>query len=1003
MNHTNFTNANSTLLQSKQHWKTLQQTLLTNTYILLSILLIFGFAHTRNPFTYHLRYINGLAVGLIPPSKSCFKWIHHTITITNDQIFRHSGLDGLALVMLIELCLQLFVVFMILNVSILLLSFKKLSMINICYGSNLLWGHFTMATLMVFSVMGLVHHHWQQFSIYRRRYLIELRDAATPKPDDRSTSTISVLALHGRTVCVSGIPKWMNQANDPDKELHDFFERLFPGKVDSAILARDPTNELTTLMKERDSIRARYEVAVAQKRVCLDEEKPEPVYKAPISLSALKDKLPIGGKKTNAEEQEQENKEENKQEQENKEVTKKEEKEQHSTKEVTMTQGILKEMDQVEEKLNQMHKNISEFTTYEENTGYVVFLTAVGRSMAVQTLLTTPWEKLVDNGMSKFRTAPELTVKCAPEPRDIVHDNVGANTYRKYTLCLNISPRVVVMRCLSFLLLLFWAIPVALITALTQLDTLERYLPFIKLLTQFPVVRNFLSGFLPTVVLVQFMANLPSIFAYMAKLEGTQSFTEIDASATSRYVWFQIINVLFVSALTGGVLQSIESIASNPASLINLLGTAIPGTYMFFASYLMLMGFGVYPLELVRLKDLICKKHWHMKKAKSKRQWDIATAPPEITGGYAKQYGYIMLAFAITLEFATVAPMVICFGVLFFSFSYLILRHHIYYLYSTRYEGMGKIWPWLMFTIAMITIICQITLIGIFYGRKAELQALLTWPLVFLVLVFYFVEEKKHSATFNTLSMQELTKSENLLTKRLEVIVTSHSYAWLVGHAVPRDEDLVQGIPVRMPAAQIYLHPDILRRRLGKMVVVTEKEEKEEALQMKTDTALHKAVPIAYYNDVLPMAQKQDVQIFGQTFREDGGGKRRMTTANSFIQKINKNKQKQTPAISVQIESAAAPSALTVCIHQDDEENTASDTGEEENAVETVEMVELGASKQSGGGSKHNVVGQEEEEEEEVMGGWMLWLGGIVLAVGFIVAILSYSDELLELSEGSTC
>ena len=151
-------------------------------------------------------------------------------------------------------------------------------------------------------------------------------------------------------------------------------------------------------------------------------------------------------------------------------------------------------MDQVEEKLNQMHKNISEFTTYEENTGYVVFLTAVGRSMAVQTLLTTPWEKLVDNGMSKFRTAPELTVKCAPEPRDIVHDNVGANTYRKYTLCLNISPRVVVMRCLSFLLLLFWAIPVALITALTQLDTLERYLPFIKLLTQFPVVRNFLSG-----------------------------------------------------------------------------------------------------------------------------------------------------------------------------------------------------------------------------------------------------------------------------------------------------------------------------------------------------------------------------------------------------------------------------------------------------------------------------------------------------------------------------
>ena len=129
-----------------------------------------------------------------------------------------------------------------------------------------------------------------------------------------------------------------------------------------------------------------------------------------------------------------------------------------------------------------------------------------------------------------------------------------------------------------FLLLLFWAIPVALITALTQLDTLEMYLPFIKPVTSIGVIRSFLSGFLPTVALVQFMANLPKIFAYMAKLEGTQSWTEIDASATARYVWFQIINVLFISALTGDILARISSIISQPGSLINLLGTAIPGT-----------------------------------------------------------------------------------------------------------------------------------------------------------------------------------------------------------------------------------------------------------------------------------------------------------------------------------------------------------------------------------------------------------------------------------------
>jgi calcium permeable stress-gated cation channel len=359
---------------------------------------------------------------------------------------------------------------------------------------------------------------------------------------------------------------------------------------------------------------------------------------------------------------------------------------------------------------------------------------------------------------------------------------------------------------------------VALITALTQLDTIETYLPFIKSLTSVPVIRSFLSGFLPTVALVQFMANLPKIFAYMAKLEGIQSWSEIDASAASRYVWFQIINVLFVSALTGDIIQRIGSIISQPASLINLLGTAIPGTYMFFASYLMLMAFAVYPLELARLSDLFCKK-FKMKRAQTKKLWDKTSAAPLITGGYAKQYGYIMLAFAITLEFATVAPLLLPFGVLFFGFCYVILRHHIYYVYDTEYEGMGKIFPWLMFTICLITVICQITLMGIFYGRKSPIQATLTWPLIFLVLIFYYVQEKKHSATFNTLSMQELKKSEDISCKKLEVKVTSRSYAWLISNTVPNDYDLNRGIAIEIPAAQIYLNPVILQHRLGKSFI----------------------------------------------------------------------------------------------------------------------------------------------------------------------------------------
>lgn len=698
---------------------------------------------------------------MVPPDTSFLTWIRHTLMITNDHIFRHAGLDGLAIVMLIELCLHLFIFFMILNVSILMFGFQKASMNTICYGSNLLWGHWTMATLMVFAIMWLVHHQWIAFSAYRRRYLIQLRDAATPKRLDKTVSTISALAIHGRTVVVQGLPTWLNKADDPDAELYQLFERLFPGQVDSAVVARNPSKKLKTLMQERDAIRTRYEIALAAKRTCLEVGKEEASYVPPLSLTemknkatalknkaaALKDKIPVpgtgGGGSGSRESQE-------------------------STSEspldtptptpspavLTMTTGIQQELCEKEQELSEIDTKILSFDVYEESTGYVVFLTAVGRSLAVQTVLTTPWEETVEDGVTKFRTAPKLNVKPAPEPRDIVHDNIGANHFKQYT-CGSISPRVVVMRALSFLLLLFWAIPVAVITALTQLDTLEMYMPFIKPVTSIGIIRSFLSGFLPTVALVQFMANLPKIFAYMAKLEGAQSWTDIDASATARYVWFQIINVLFVSALTGDILARISSIISQPNSLINLLGTAIPGTYLFFTSYIMLMAFAVYPLELVRVGDLLLKKI-KMKRTKTKRQWEAASAAPLITGGYAKQYGYIMLAFAITLEFATVAPLLLPFGVLFFGLCYLILRHNIYYVYGTQYEGMGKIWPWLMWTIILITIICQITLIGIFYGRKSPMQALFTWPLIFLVLIFYIIEQRKHTGIYTCSSNEML-------------------------------------------------------------------------------------------------------------------------------------------------------------------------------------------------------------------------------------------------------
>ena len=162
-------------------------------------------------------------------------------------------------------------------------------------------------------------------------------------------------------------------------------------------------------------------------------------------------------------------------------------------------------------------------------------------------------------------------------------------------------------------------------------------------------------------------------------------YSDIEASTTSRYVGFQIINVLFVSAFAGGMAETIDTIIKHPGAVVDVLGSAIPDTYFFFTSYVMLLAFSIYPVELIQFTPLVSKSLF-LSRTTTLREWKETNRPPPITGGYAKQYGYVLLSFAITMEFATVAPLLLPFGVLFFGFGYVILRHHVYYVYDTPYD-----------------------------------------------------------------------------------------------------------------------------------------------------------------------------------------------------------------------------------------------------------------------------------------------------------------------------
>lgn len=100
---------------------------------------------------------------------------------------------------------------------------------------------------------------------------------------------------------------------------------------------------------------------------------------------------------------------------------------------------------------------------------------------------------------------------------------------------------------------LYFQIPVALIASLTKLDNLTSMFPVLKRLLRSKATAAYIQGFIPTVILAAFMFLLPYILEAMVKVENVKTFSGIDKKVSIRFLYFQVVNVLLVSALAGGI------------------------------------------------------------------------------------------------------------------------------------------------------------------------------------------------------------------------------------------------------------------------------------------------------------------------------------------------------------------------------------------------------------------------------------------------------------------
>lgn len=80
------------------------------------------------------------------------------------------------------------------------------------------------------------------------------------------------------------------------------------------------------------------------------------------------------------------------------------------------------------------------------------------------------------------------------------------------------------------------------------------------------VVKSFIQGVLPGIILKIFLALLPMLLMAMSKIEGYTSLSSLDRRSATKYHIFILVNVFLGSIITGAAFEQLQRFMEKPPS-----------------------------------------------------------------------------------------------------------------------------------------------------------------------------------------------------------------------------------------------------------------------------------------------------------------------------------------------------------------------------------------------------------------------------------------------------
>ena len=304
-------------------------------------------------------------------------------------------------------------------------------------------------------------------------------------------------------------------------------------------------------------------------------------------------------------------------------------------------------------------------------------------------------------------------------------------------------------------LIVFWAIPVAFVGAVSNIKNLTGTLHWLNFINKIPaVILGVVQGLLPAVLLAVLMALLPIFLRLMAKTAGKPSLASVELRVQNSFFLFQVLQVFLVTTISSAAAASVALIIQNPGSVTSLLAQNLPKASNFYISYFILQGLTISSGAVLQLVGVILyrvlgkfldktpRKMYKRFSSLSGLGWGtVFPVYTLLTVIGERRYlcqTYCPANTLLAITYSIIAPLVLGFATVGLYLIYLAYRYNMLYVFNAEIDTQGLVYPRALQQTTTGIYLAIICLIGLFAIKTAigPLILMIVY-LVFLVL-FHF-------------------------------------------------------------------------------------------------------------------------------------------------------------------------------------------------------------------------------------------------------------------------